>query len=684
MPVTRWFGVVGVGLSLLAATTCSHDSTGLAPADVDVEVTVITVSAPTFVTVSAPDSATPDSEPAIRCGAQLRATATGGTAKWLDARFLLYAGKDRSKPVDSVAFSAGQIQQSWGGGEISGGQAQNATWTVTVSVPWALTIAFQYQAAGGGKVQSATVSFTCGPIPPANSPPPTITSLVADTSATGLQPGDTLTVSYAATGPAGLWETVIQLSGPCTVRRVQAETLQVSVTHRTKIPLPIACQLGVPIGVTLQARDAALQQTTRRLATQFAITDRTPPFAYPLLGSWWHDTGGTPMFARDYFVGDTIYIELNASDNYALKTLYWEVLPAGFRDSLVTSGQQVATFLALPVPPAWLGSIQLRFYARDVAGLTSDTVVTAPDSLRVAATIQRPVAMTTLPAQLLDMQIDAKRGVLYVVPSWGNDLLTVSTTTMAIDSVLLPYRPWGIDLSPGGDSLILTLPGQRALGIIDLRQASHALSVLPVAGLDTTNGQRLVNVKVVTNGRAYLPLEGNTATAYTMLEVDLASGAQRIRTDAGTNGWVGGIALERSYDHSTLVTNGNGPYFQRYDVAPDAFGPLRSARTSWGPTVDGTGQHIVVGLDLYDANLQFVRQIRSPVPGGVPARAVSPDGIYLFEGLRGIVRARLSDGLLQDRSPAPFVPGLIRLSPDGLTLAMIDPVGGRVAVMDLR
>lgn len=685
MRASRWFAVVGLGLGPLVFATCSHDSTGPEiPANVDVEVAVTTVSGPVYVTRATPNGAPGDSEPAVQCGAQLHAAVSGtGTAKWLDAVLRLYAGKDRSQPVDSITFPAAQMQAAWGGAEITSGQGQNTLLSLTVSVPFAVTIAFHYEPASGGSVQTALVSFACGPIPPANAPPPTITAFSAQAPAGGLQPGNALAVSYAATGPAGLWETVIQLTGACSVRRVVAEKLQVSVADTVKIPLPLTCQLGVPLSVTLQERDAALQQTSQVLGTQFSISDRTPPFVYPLLERFYQDGAGSTVFARDYFVGDTIYVELNASDNYALKTLYWEVWPAGFRDSLVTSGQQVATFLRLPIPPAWLGSIQMKFYARDAVGLTSDTVVTAPDSLRVGATIQRPVVTATLPAQLLDMQIDAKRGVVYVVPAWGNNLFAVSTTTGAFTSIPLAQRPWGIDLSPGGDSLIVTFPGLPALGIMDLRQAAPAVvSLIPLAPLDTTSGQRLTDVKVAANGKAFLPLEGNNASAFTLVEVDLASGAERIRSDAGQNGLLGGAALERSYDHATLVTNGNGTEFQRYDVASDAFGPLLTARSTWGPSVDGTGQHIVVGLDLYDANLQYVRSIRSLF--GVPTRAVSPDGSYLFEAWRGVIRARLSDGALQDRSPAPFTPTLARVSSDGTTLAMFDFVSGQIAVMDLR
>ena len=684
MPATRWFAVLGLGLGTVLVATCSHDSTGpVAPTSIDVEVGVTTLSGPVYVSEPTPNGAPGDSQPAIQCGAQLRATVSGtGSAKWLDAIFRVYAGKDRSNPVDSVAFPAAQIQAAWSGAVITAGEEQNSLWRLTVSVPFAVTIAFHYEAASGGSVETALVSFACGPVPPADASPPTITAFTAQAPAAGLQPGDSLAITYSAFGAAGLWETVIDLSGPCSLRRFVAETLQISVARTTKIPLPVTCQLGIPIVVTLQERDAALQQTTQVLGTQYSISDRTPPFVYPLLERFYQDGAGSTVFARDYFVGDTIYVELNASDNYSLKTLYWEVWPAGFRDSLVTGGQQVATFLRLPIPSAWLGSIQMKFYARDVAGLTSDTVVTAPDSLRVGATIQRPVVTATVPAQLLDMQIDTKRGVLYVVPSSGNNLFVVSTTTGAVTSMPMPLRPWGIDLSPGGDSLIVTFPSPAALGILELQQTPPPLLLIPLNGLDTTSGQHPENVKVAANGKAYLPLQGNNASAFTLLEVDLASGARRMRSDAGQNGLLGGAALERSYDHATLVTNGNGTEFQRYDVASDAFGPLLTARSTWGPSVDGTGQHIVVGLDLYDANLQFVRSIRSLT--GVPTRAVSPDGLYLFEAVGSLVRARLSDGVLQDHSPIPFTPTLVRVSADGTTLAMFDFVTGRVAVMDLR
>jgi len=677
---TRRTCICGVVCTVLALTVACHDSTGPAPgSDVNVAVALMKLTGPSFATGPAPDYA-----PALACSVELQATATGlGFVTWREATFFLYAGKDRSAPVDSVVFPASDMQKAWGNPQIGGGQTQQSRWQVTVTVPWAGTLAYRYGPVSGGATKTASVSFTCGPVPPATAPPPSITTLTVQAPAAGLQPGDTLGVTYTATGQAGLWMTTIKLSGPCDVQRIVAETLQVSVTSTLRIPLPITCQLGMPIGVTLEERDAGLQRTTRTLATQLAITDRTPPQVHPLLAPPGGGIG-TPRLAGDYFVGDTINVQLWAWDDFALQAVTWEVWPAGFRDSLRTTAGSIIQWIGIPVIPAWIGPLRLRFYARDAAGLTSDTVSSAPDSIHVGATIPRPVRTAWIPAQLLNMQIDAKRGVLYVVPAWGNNLFAVSTTTLAITSIPLPFRPWGIDLSPGGDSLILTLPGERALGILDLRQPSSTATLVPVTELDTTISQRPMEVVVAANGKAFLPLEGSVPKAYMLREVDLASGAQRMRTDAGNKGWVGGVALARSFDHSTLVMNGGGSYFQRYDAATDAFGPALASPSSWGPTVDGTGQHIVLGLDLYDASLQFVRQLHSALPQAIPPRALSADGVYLYEGLRGMVRARVSDGLLQERSPAPFSPDLIRLSPDGTLLAMFDRVAGAVVVMDYR
>ena len=68
-------------------------------------------------------------------------------------------------------------------------------------------------------------------------------------------------------------------------------------------------------------------------------------------------------------------------------------------------------------------------------------------------------------------------------------LAIVSTATLQVTATIpTPGAPTGFDLTPGGDSLIVALPSSKALGVLDLRQASPQLALLPLTTLDATLG----------------------------------------------------------------------------------------------------------------------------------------------------------------------------------------------------
>jgi len=266
-----------------------------------------------------------------------------------------------------------------------------------------------------------------------------------------------------------------------------------------------------------------------------------------------------------------------------------------------------------------------------------------------------------------------------------------SITSMTITTTLpMPFAPSGIDLTDGGDSLVVALPGPRALGIIDLREPSLPLTLLPLTALDTAIGQRPARVRTTAAGKALVPLEGSVPSAYTLLEVDLSNGAQTRRVDAGDGGNTGGGLLESSLDRRVLVLNGGPGLFQSYDAITDSFGPRRSASVyDWPPAVDATGQHVAIGFDLYDAGLVFLRRAHTfALPNTISYTALSPDGQYLYQSLiYGILRSRVSDGALLDRSLSPIIPGQLRVSPDGTLLVIVNShysATSMIATMDLR
>ena len=283
--------------------------------------------------------------------------------------------------------------------------------------------------------------------------------------------------------------------------------------------------------------------------------------------------------------------------------------------------------------------------------------------------------------------------MIYLMQSNQSRIAVFSPTTMTVTgTVPLPAVPTDLDLTVGGDSLLVALPYKRALGIIDLRQTPPAVTLAPLSALDTTTlDQRPWHVRVAVNGKAFISLQGSVPCACTLLELDLATGVERVRTDAGEAGNVGGGLVERSEDRSFLALNGGPGLFQAYDAVSDAFGLRGSAIPyDWRPSVDRTGRNVAVSLDIYDRTMQFIRRVHSPIlPPGVVSSAFSGDGLLLYHGAGyyGIVRSRVSDGAMLDRSLTPVVPGLIRVSPDGTTLVIVDSncCGmSRIATMDLR
>ncbi len=632
-----------------------------------------------------------DSFPTIRCVIHVRATATGpGKATWLDAKLRFYFGIDRSRPVDSTSVPAEIVQQGWGKPDIQAGETPQSSIAFTANIPFGAGVVFRYRADPGGGVKTTEIRFDCGPAP-SRASPPLITALTVETPTAPPQPGDTLAVDYSVTSDAGLWATILALSGPCDARWTYAEGLEHSVARVIHVPIPVTCRLGTPLSISISAFDAAALTASRGVTPGITLVDRTPPHVTALL---FPPTGGSASehLAGEYFVGDSLYFIYIASDNYQLRTLVWEVRPSGFRDSLAVSGQSASPWLKVPIRPDWTGPIQLRLYARDAAGLTSDTVASPLDSIRVFPTITRPTVSATVDGEIRDLAIDPRRGVLYLMQTNQQRILVMSEATLAVSDTIPLGGSSDLDLTAGGDSLIVALPSRRALGVIDLRQSPLAVTLLPLTALDTTTlDQRPWHVRVAASGKAFVALQGSVPCACTLLEVDLATGVERLRTDAGDAGNVGGGLLEASRDRLYLALNGGPDLFQAYDVIADAFGARGSAIPyDWRPSIDGTGQHVAVNLDIYDRALQFVRRVHSPIlPGGAISTAFSGDGLLLYQGAgySGIVRSRVSDGAMLDRSLTPFLPALIRVSPDGTMLIIVDSnccATSRIATMDLR
>jgi hypothetical protein len=628
-------------------------------------------------------------DPTLRCEFTLTASARGrGTATWHEATFRTYVGKDRSTPVDSVTLAAADVRSAWGGDAIPAGETRRSRWFTESGIPFAGELEFRYEA--GGRTGSTKTRFNCGPEVPPDATPPEISALSVTPPTGYLEAGQPISVSYTVTAQTGVWMTGVRISGPCQVEHAFVEGLQPSLTRTVAIPLD-DCALGVPMDVYVEAIDAAGQTASRTLTTEVRLADTQAPTISPMF--FRSDFGSAaPTLAGDWFVGDSIRVVFNAVDNHMLSSLVWEVLPYGVIDSVSVSGRSAGRDVWLQLKPEWVGDLQLRLYARDAGGRTSAAYTSAPGAVRVAPTIDRPTRSATVTGETRAIAVDTKRDVIYLAQGNDHRLAVFSMVTMSVTATLaLPAAPIDLDLTAGGDSLLIAFPRRAELGVVDLRQPTLALATIPLSGFDASANEISTSLRVGSNGHAYLALLGTVLTARRMFELNLSTGALRTLPAAG-GAELGQGLLERSHDRSVLILSVDNPWcMQRYVVATDAFGPcVEPTPRNLRPTVDGTASRTAIGLDVYDASLQLLPKAGMPIiVGGTPFTALSTDGETLFvvHWQLGVIRVRASDNRVLDRTENPIKPSMIRVSPDGTRLVTLESNFGsetKISVIDLR
>lgn len=680
---SRFVAVIAVAVLAFAGTACG-DGTGPGPS-IYVTVSVVRTTPPLL-------GETEDGVATIACDVYFRAVATGdGSATWLDAKVHWYTGTDRSTPIDSITLGAADVGSAWDAAAIGAGQTKNSRWTFTGGAPFSAVVEYRYKPANSD-VQSAPAEFTCGSTVAAGTPEPVITELALQSIPDRPEPLDTLTITYTATSAATLWQTAVLLSGPCEAQRVFSEKLQPTVTRSVSVVIPSECELGVPLKVAVAAVDAGLQVGSRLLPADISLVDETPPSIGALFLS--PDGLQATDLSGIFFGGDSIQVNFFAMDNHQLRALRWEVLPTGtgIDGSLGVSSQGASPTVYVHLKPESSGPIQLRLYARDAVGLVSNTITTSAGATVVYPSVELPTDSAPVEGPTWDAIPDTRRGLVYLLQQAQRRILVLSLTSMSVTGTIpLSSMPNGFDITAGGDSLIVALPDERALGVVDLRESAWHSALVPVTALDPVEDQRPSDVLALSNGKVFIAATNPLGYSNVLIEADFATGVQRVRTDAGVNGNINGNVMGRSLDHSVVVLNCGPDFFQRYDVATDHFGERKSASSYVPPVLDATGTRVAVGLDVYDGSLQFLRRISSPLPqsGAVISTVLSAEGDVLYQlfARPGVVRSRVSDGAILDRVSNGIRVDQIRVSDDGtmlVTFPRFDGLTGGVSTIELR
>jgi len=628
--------------------------------------------------------------PVIRCEVELEAVATGdGHATWQSGVFRWYMGVDRTAPIDSQIVSKDEVHTTWGSSVIGAGRARSK-WQFWADAPFEVEIALRYTVDGAARTDTATKRLACGAVPPAAGVArPTVTD-VRITPATGdLEPGDTVTVTYTAASTIGLWTTTVVISGPFDARQSFSEQQLKSRVRTVTIPVPPGARHGAALTVAVIAEDAASQYGAERVNLPVTFVDRTAPvltsvmIAHENLNSW-----------SQFAVGDFMRLWAAATDDNGLAWFVYEIgAPANVRDSIAIPGGLLSAnpLASVKTKAEWIGSPIVSAYVRDLAGNVSNIIRSAFEAVRIYPVVTRETSpVVQLPGDVFatggagDAIHDERRNVMYIAQPRAHRVQVLDLAAMALRApIVFTEAVGGIDLSAGGDSLVVVVGG-RSLAFVDLTKPEAAPTMYPLSVLDTAGTDnstplppRPAVVRVAANGRAYVLLEHGTRSGSNLVEVDLTTGTHRLRPDVGARGVFNNPLgrFGRTPDRSRLVFLPDITCPQSYIAATDAFTPcaalVRGAPGVMSFSTDGT--RLTYGDLVLDQDLNTVFLARPASQWDRAQLILAPAGdVAYMVSMDGLTRVRLADGAFIERLTLPFLPSRVIVARDGTWLLALD------------
>jgi hypothetical protein len=486
------------------------------------------------------------------------------------------------------------------------------------------------------------------------------------TNATTLEPGDTLRVQLAVSDDISLRYTVIRVTGAVTRTDSVAYTGQTPYAQPVAaIPIPSNAPLDGTVTVTAVAMDIGGNIITRNVGT-FTIRDLVPPVSSVTV------SGARPNGA--FFPGDTATLTITATDNRALRAYGYAVSGIGIRDSVSASGTSAQRVARLPLMSA--GTYTVTVFATDSARNHVELIGAV---LTVASRSRRPITSVPL-GGAYDIAYESKRNRIYVSqPDSARIAVVAADVVSRLPSLSVSNgRPSGIDVTLGGDTLVVGLTGSLNLGFIDLNNGAMSTQAVIT---DTFLSRTPSGVRVAANNRVIFGVTfAGSGYGGSLMEFDLVTrtlGSSVTTTESLPMAVSGN--RQRVYaliDDSCCPEDGI-----YYDATKGKFSTARGVISSYGPGVatDFTGAHTLFGYVLTDASMlpitTFPSRSQDPV-------ALSLDGTYAFFGTStGIEKVRTSDNSTVETFDIGGQPTHLRLLPDGLTL--VATTGTTLYVIDL-
>jgi hypothetical protein len=394
--------------------------------------------------------------------------------------------------------------------------------------------------------------------------------------------------------------------------------------------------------------------------------------------------------------GDTIRINLSAEDRGSLRWLGYRLeTPVGpVQDSVRVASERASASLWTVATDAWVGASNVTLFAVDGGGNRTESQA---GELVVAPGVRRQAAALALTATVVDAAEDAPAGLLYMSQP---DLQRIAVLDLEARQFRSPIpvdgKPHGLDLTLGGDSLLVALRSFRALGIVTVKTAGGPRLVdtadLPLE--PGIYGEGPDNVRVMSNGKVMISVTfDGSGYGGQILEYDLVTGEAVQRSDAGYSGRVTqATPLVRSEDRHrllALVDDACCPLLAMvYDAQSNAFGPLTGTISQSSPAVSSsaTGSRFLLGNELYDRDLRRLAvfdRVQHP-PGAATVLTSDGQEAYLG-GPHGYLRVRTSDASILESVvlafETPGAPQRMWLVASGRLLVVLQ--GAKVYIVDV-
>jgi len=397
--------------------------------------------------------------------------------------------------------------------------------------------------------------------------------------------------------------------------------------------------------------------------------------------------------------GDTVHFAVSGADARHLAWVGYRLgPPAMAQDSISATGKAFTGTLAVTVPSGWVGTSNVILFARDSAGHLGGT---SAGDLSVIAMLRRPTVVVPMtPATSTgDAVFDPKRNMLYVSETDSQKIAVISVASGSfVSSIAAPGKPVGLDLTLGGDSLVVALRRSAQLGFVDLRSAQPTMSTVALS-FDPSAGRGPDHVRVLANNQAIITLTfDGGGFGGNVLSYDLVAGTQRKRTDIGYNGGLvtENVPITPTSDRTRMFAMGGccpGSIWV-YTAATDNFvGPTSAGELAYPASFDATGDRYLTFRDLYDGNLNLIAMLM-PTGYGTSSfgpTVISPDGSVAYFGTDlGYIKIHLPDAAVLEAVRIPRRPTDLGLLPDGNTLVVRTDQSGflsltnRLYLVDLR